>query len=71
MKPNFPKNPYIGQIYYSPTYSKVFRFDEVEVKDGTRTEFVDDWIDITKTFLTLNYTKIRGEEKCQQKGEHQ
>lgn len=51
MKPNFPKNPYIGQIYYSPTYSKVYRFDEVEVKDGTRTELVDDWIDITNFFL--------------------
>ena len=51
MKPNFPKNPYIGQIYYSPTYSKVYRFDEVEVKDGTRTELIDDWIDITKSFL--------------------
>tara|TARA_R100000697_G_scaffold57939_1_gene71132 strand:+ start:523 stop:735 length:213 start_codon:yes stop_codon:yes gene_type:complete len=70
MKPNFPKQPYIGQIFYSPKYSKIFRFDEIEVKDGTRTEFIDDWIDITKTFLTLNYKKIRGEEKSQQKGEH-
>ena len=52
MKINFPKNPSIGQIFYSPNHSKVFRFDEV-----------DDWIDITKTFLTLNYRKIRGEEK--------
>ena len=60
MKINFPKNPSIGQIFYSPNHSKVFRFDEV-----------DDWIDITKTFLTLNYTKIRGEEKWQQIGEHQ
>ena len=70
MKINFPKNPSIGQIFYSPNHSKVFRFDEIEVKDGTRTEFIDDWIDITKTFLTLNYKKIRGEEKSQQKGEH-
>ena len=63
MKINFPKNPSIGQIFYSPNYSKVFRFDEIEVKDGTRTEFIDDWIDVTKSFLELKHDEIKGEKE--------
>ena len=70
MKPNFPKNPYIGQIYYCPTLKKVYRYDEPVDKDNKLIEQLCQWEDITDCFLTLNYTKIRGEEKWQQKGEN-
>ena len=65
MKPNFPKNPYKGQIYYSPTLKKVYRYDEPVDKDGELIEQLCQWEDITECFVnnpTNPFKNTQGEE---------
>tara|TARA_Y100001937_G_scaffold1873_1_gene2384 strand:+ start:1230 stop:1388 length:159 start_codon:yes stop_codon:yes gene_type:complete len=41
MKPSFPQDPYHGQIFYSPSLGRVYRYNETK----------PEWEDITESFV--------------------
>ena len=49
MKPSFPQDPYHGQIYYSPSLGRVYRYNEAK----------QEWEDITDPFLELKYNNLK------------
>jgi len=51
MKIKFPTDPYDGQIFYSPSTSRVFRYDKPVDVDGERITDLDGWEDITDVFV--------------------